>query len=633
MRARPIARHARPAALDQRPRRGDARAIARAGRRSTTSPTTGSRPTDRRPSSSAPRRTRRYCSARRARWWCARPSWCVARARDPAGRRSSRTRSTSRPTVAPPPGRPTCPTGPVALYLGTRAPRPHRRRPLRGDRARPRRRRARWCSSGRTCSRPDASQRLRERARVSSAPAPRDEVIGYLQHADVLVVPHVVNAVHRQPRPHQALRVPGGRSPGRLDRRRRVPRCRRPAHHDRRRTRLRRRGRAARAGRHEVPGCRGRRDARLDRARGGDVRGDRASGRRAVLTPQSASTRQSSSRTRRRFDHAHDQSCDRRARSRPSAPARLRSARVVGERGDARLGERGRDRPAATQPAVGPTISGSPPTRLAMTGSPVASPSPTVSGPARLGPPRRHHEQVGACGAARAAASGRRTARTGCGAAPVMAGREPRSSSSYGDRRGVAVEPLAADEQELEVVTPEEPRRADQHVGALLGAPSVRRTTTRSRAIAARRFGAAGRRAMNAVAVDCRSARRRTRRRAARAGAADASGRRATRSRTRSPRRRRASAPTRTARTCAGGRCARTARRDAASPAGATAATGALWASTTDGRRPTTASTRARSNRATALRDSPTRPRATSASRSRRGGACAGATSIAAALS
>ena len=229
--------------------------------RCTTSPTTGSPPTARPPSSSGPPRTRRCLLDARARG-----RRVLARAGPPQGRDagrwcSSRTPSTSRRTAAPPPRPADLPGGPVALYLGTvhpdridvdlceataRALGTAGTLVLVGPNLLAPTRRSGWSAPGARCS----------------APGARDEVVGYLQHADVLVVPHVVTAVHRQPRPDQALRVPGGR-PARCVSTAggRVPRRRRPAHHDRRRRRVRGRGRRRRAGAHEVPGRRGRRGA------------------------------------------------------------------------------------------------------------------------------------------------------------------------------------------------------------------------------------------------------------------------------------------------------------------------------------------------------------------------------------
>ena len=84
------------------------------------------------------------------------------------------------------------PHGPVALYLGTLHPGSHRCRALRRDCTRDRA----GCLA--RARRPERARRRgdEEVLRLAGArllgPRSREEVIGYLQHADVLVVPHVV---------------------------------------------------------------------------------------------------------------------------------------------------------------------------------------------------------------------------------------------------------------------------------------------------------------------------------------------------------------------------------------------------------------------------------------------------------
>jgi glycosyltransferase involved in cell wall biosynthesis len=86
------------------------------------------------------------------------------------------------------------------------------------------------------------------------------------------------HAVHRQPRPHQALRVPGGRPSGRLDAGGGVPGCRRSTCHDRGPGRVPDRSGGCASPQLAVPARRRRPNERLERAGGGDGRGARASG-------------------------------------------------------------------------------------------------------------------------------------------------------------------------------------------------------------------------------------------------------------------------------------------------------------------------------------------------------------------
>ena len=103
-----------------------------------------------------------------------------------------------------------------------RAPRPHRRRPVRGDRASAR------CGRHARARRPEPARSRAGRAaarcgRASARPAPArrgDRLPAARRRARRAARRH---RVHRQPRPHQALRVPGRRPPGRVDSGRGVP--------------------------------------------------------------------------------------------------------------------------------------------------------------------------------------------------------------------------------------------------------------------------------------------------------------------------------------------------------------------------------------------------------------------------
>ncbi len=165
----------------------------RAGRRSTTSPTTGpARVTARGPRPGWPTGNA-GCSPSASGWSCARRGWPPAAAE----LRPDLTLIPNGVDVEhlqrPRPRPPDLPAGPTAVYVGTLAhrptrPRPHRR-PGRGP-TRPvdrpgRTRRPRSDRSGPTGARPNV-QLLGAR--------PYDQVPGYLQHASVVIVPHVVSA-------------------------------------------------------------------------------------------------------------------------------------------------------------------------------------------------------------------------------------------------------------------------------------------------------------------------------------------------------------------------------------------------------------------------------------------------------
>ena len=59
-------------------------------------------------------------------------------------------------------------------------------------------------------------------------PRAYEDVPAYLQHADVIIVPHRRERLHREPRSDQGLRVPRGRPADRRHARRRLPRARPP---------------------------------------------------------------------------------------------------------------------------------------------------------------------------------------------------------------------------------------------------------------------------------------------------------------------------------------------------------------------------------------------------------------------
>ena len=120
---------------------------------------------------------------------------------------------------------------------------------------------------------PAASARLRDAGVILLGPRPHDEVIALPSARRCARRAARGDVVHRQPRPDQALRVPGGRAAGRVDRGRRLPGRRRRQDRHRRclrasRMRSRRRSRGCRA----VPGRRRSRRRRLERSSGRDAR-------------------------------------------------------------------------------------------------------------------------------------------------------------------------------------------------------------------------------------------------------------------------------------------------------------------------------------------------------------------------
>ena len=137
------------------------------------------------------------------------------------------------------------PPSPVAVYVGTL----HEERidvPLAGGAGRGPPGPARSPSSDPTAWDRQPSARLAERpSSTCSGPVPTTGCPAFLQHADVVDHPPPGQPVHREPRPDQGLRVPGRRSAHRGHPGGRVPRARRARSWsvDRRRVR-RRRGRA-----------------------------------------------------------------------------------------------------------------------------------------------------------------------------------------------------------------------------------------------------------------------------------------------------------------------------------------------------------------------------------------------------
>ena len=168
------------------------RARAPAGRRSTTSPTTGCWPRwppARRPGCGP---TTTSCSTAAAPWWSCSPDLARTRGARPC-RRPDPQRGRPRPLPhAAGPARPSCPDGPVAVYVGT----------LHDERidvallvalaeARPD---LQIALVGPDSLGPETSARLAAVPTVHLLGAqPYDRVPGFLQHADVVVIPHLVN--------------------------------------------------------------------------------------------------------------------------------------------------------------------------------------------------------------------------------------------------------------------------------------------------------------------------------------------------------------------------------------------------------------------------------------------------------